>query len=235
MVIHCIISNCTQLIILVKWKTLFMLTFKRNSDFLPNFYEHQAWSANQLICGLDEVGRGCLFGPVTVAAAILKPYSNHELLQDSKLLSAKERTTAYKWLENNSNFAVSFIDHKTIDAINIYQATLKAMKRATIQLFISKSIKPAYILVDAMPLTITNIDIPIAYFTNGERQSTSIAAASIIAKVTRDKLMDRFDLVFPGYAIASHKGYSTKKHKEALNTLGTTLIHRSTFLSFLNN
>ncbi len=206
-----------------------MSTIKIKPDFTPHAYEHNAWAQNYVICGVDEVGRGCLAGPVVAAAVILKPYAHHELLRDSKLLSPKQRLTVYSWLQEHSDFAVSFVHHRIIDTDNIYRATMRAMKRAIMQLNITKH-AVHYILVDAMPLRINHPNLSVIYFNYGERQSASIAAASVIAKVTRDMLMDRLDTVFHAYGFTHHKGYATVKHKQALDKRGTTIIHRNSFL-----
>jgi ribonuclease HII len=210
-----------------------MYLIKIKSNFVPQFYEKEAWETYKTVCGVDEVGRGCLIGPVVTAAVILKPHSHHELLRDSKLLTPHQRRIAYIWLKDHSVFALSFMHHTIIDACNIYQATLKAMKRSVTQLLTTHTPLPGAILVDNMPLAVDEFAIPVISFSFGERQSASIAAASIIAKVTRDALMERLEVLLPGYGLAQHKGYGTKKHKEALHTLGTTILHRHSFLHFL--
>ncbi len=206
-----------------------MATIKRKSDFKEQMYEHAAWENAELVCGIDEVGRSCLAGPVVAAAAILKPHVSHKYLKDSKLLSPEQRVCAYEWLMENSISAVGIVHHRAIDRYNIYQATLHAMKRALMQLLSTAPALPALIVVDAMPLQSTTPEIPIICFPFGERQSTSIAAASIIAKVTRDRMMGRLDTVFPQYALSSNKGYGTKAHKEGLMQEGSCIIHRMSF------
>ncbi len=208
-----------------------MPTFKRTPDFTPLLYEHAAWKNQTNVLGVDEVGRGCLAGPVVTATVMLKPHTHHELLQDSKLLSPKERSVAYAWLLDNSFYAVSFIHNRIIDDINIYRATLQAMKRSTTQLLALLPMQPEYIMVDAMPLLLEHTEIPVVYFNYGETLSSSIAAASIIAKVTRDALMCRLDINLPGYSLSQHKGYATKLHKQALELKGPSTIHRKSFLS----
>jgi len=214
------------------WCSL-MVTIKRKPDFIPNMYEEEAWSQSQLICGIDEVGRSCFSGPVVAAAAILKPRASHELLKDSKLLRPAQRELMYEWLQEHSTYGVGVVHHRYIDAHNIYQATLVAMKRALMQLFTHSLERPATIVVDAMPLRVSHLDIPVIYFVFGEQQSQSIAAASIIAKVTRDRLMTRFDTVTPGYAYSSNKGYGTKAHKAGIQEYGITVIHRKRFVRHL--
>ena len=124
------------------------------------------------------------------------------------------------------------MNHRIIDSINIYQATLCAMKRAVMQLLIKTDKRPTFILVDAMPVNLDHLDIPVIHFCYGERQSASIAAASILAKVTRDTLMARVDAIIPGYGFVENKGYGTKVHRDAIEKDGINFIHR---LSFLNS
>ncbi len=207
-----------------------MVTTKRKPDFKPNLYEKEHWSRSELVCGIDEVGRSCLSGPVVAAAAILKPHARHTLLKDSKVMTAQDREKAYRWIVKNSTYAVGITHHRLIDTHNIYQATLIAMKRALVQL-LSISQTPSIILVDAMPLRLEHTDIPVVHFCYGESQSKSIAAASIIAKVTRDALMTRLDTVTPGYAYSNNKGYGTKAHRKGINTEGLTVMHRMSFIT----
>jgi ribonuclease HII len=210
-----------------------MVTIKCKSDFKPLFYEEQAWAENKIICGIDEVGRSCLAGPVVAVAAILKPHAKHKYLKDSKELTKEQRQEAYIWLLKNSDFAVGIINHRIIDRVNIHHATLYAMKRALFQL-IALNKKPDLVLVDHMALKLDNLDLLIRHFSYGESLSSSIAAASIIAKVTRDNLMARLDSTFSGYSFSSNKGYGTKAHKEAINNFGLIICHRNSFVSRLN-
>jgi ribonuclease HII len=200
-----------------------------------DFYEKEAWNANQLVCGIDEVGRGCLAGPLVTAAVILHSQKTSRLIKDSKLLTHEERVKAYAWIIKNSWYSTGIVSHTLIDTHNIYQATLIAMKRAVMQLMAICPHKPTTILVDAMPLKLywTSYEhITIHHFPQGERKSSSIAAASIIAKVQRDALMGIFDPLFPGYNLAEHKGYATNTHCKVVRHEGRSIIHR---LSFLNN
>lgn len=206
-----------------------MGTTKRKPDFKCHMYEKEAWARGELICGIDEVGRSCFAGPVVAAAAILRPGAKHRLLKDSKLLTPEEREIVYRWLKKNSVSCVGIASHRVIDKINIYYATLVAMKRAVIQLVAQAPARPALIVIDAMPLRMS-LDIPIIAFCNGEKKSASIAAASIIAKVTRDALMSRIDQAIPGYAWSSNKGYGTVVHRKALRQSGRTILHRVSFL-----
>ena len=194
-------------------------------------YEKEAWERSELVCGIDEVGRSCLAGPVVAAAAILRPKAKFKYLKDSKILTAEQRVLAYNWLLKNSTFAVGIMHHRIIDSKNIYRATLFAMKRAVIQLLAHTPKAPSIILVDAMPIQLSHIDIPVVHFPYGERQSASIAAASIIAKVTRDNLMTRLDPVIPGYALANNKGYGTLAHRKGIKADGISYMHRLSFMT----
>lgn len=212
-----------------------MITIKRKPNFKKNFYEQSFWLEKKLVCGIDEVGRGCLAGPVVTAAVILHSQKTSRLIKDSKLLLPEDRLKAYKWLQKNSFFAVGILNHRMIDHLNIYHATASAMKRAVMQLMAKVDQKPSIILVDALPLKLENFEGDVVAFPFGESKSISIAAASIIAKVTRDKIMGQLNSVFPGYEFGKHKGYCTKQHVELLKELQQSLIHRKSFLNFLKN
>ena len=176
-----------------------------------------------LIAGVDEVGRGPLVGPVVTVAVILPKNYKLEGLNDSKKLTPKQRDKFYDILMNDAlSIGIGMCDAKTIDEINIYEATKVAMKEALNNL----SIKPDYVLIDAMKL---EIDIPHLPIIKGDAKSLSIAAASVIAKVTRDRMMDELDKVHPEYGFKSHKGYPTKKHLEALKKYGPLENYRFTY------
>jgi len=207
-----------------------MVTIKRKPDFKKLAYEKEAWENNELVCGIDEVGRSCFAGPIVAAAAILKPYAKHKYLKDSKELSAEERVIAYRWLIKNSTFAVGIINHRIIDRVNIHWANIYAMKRALFQLLAAAPVAPSIILVDFVPLKFDNLEIPVIHFAKGESLSSSIAAASIIAKVTRDDLMARYNEIFPGYSFNTNKGYGTQAHRDALSNLGLLFVHRNSFI-----
>lgn len=192
-----------------------------------NHFEKQNSLDNKILCGIDEVGRGCLAGPIVTAAALLKSPKKNSLIKDSKLLNEKQLEKAYIWLTKNSTFSVSIIDHRGIDTHNIYQATKISMCRAYYQLCAIAPTPPTVVLVDAMKLPLSCTVITIF---KGEQESISIAAASIIAKVTRDRIMKRLSIVFPAYHLETHKGYATKAHYQALYAKGSSPIHRSTFL-----
>jgi len=197
--------------------------------------EKNYWKENKIICGIDEAGRGCMAGPVVIAAAILKPNTQHKFLIDSKKLTPDQLLFMYDWLLDKSVFSISIGSPRIIDQHNIYQATAKQMRTALIHLF-AKTSKPDLIAIDAMPIKLTNtpyFDIETISLIQGESKSTSIAAASIIAKVTRDRIITRIAESFPGYGLEQHKGYCTKLHQKNTLFLKPTIIHRNSFLTKL--
>lgn len=176
-----------------------------------------------LIAGVDEAGRGPLAGPVVAAAVILKRGETFTYVNDSKQLTEKERDLALLEIKEKSlAIGIGISSVEEIDLINIYRASREAMLSAIKQL----KIKPDYILTDAMPM---EIDIPMQAIIKGDAKSVSIAAASIVAKTTRDAYMIEMDKLFPHYGFKKHKGYPTKEHLEALKTYGPTPIHRKTY------
>jgi ribonuclease HII len=211
-----------------------MVTLKRDTKFKKNHYEMTFWDEQKFVCGIDEVGRGCLAGPVVAAAVIIHTRKISRLVSDSKVMTPEEREKAYGWICKNSFFGIGIANHRLIDRINIYRATLVAMQRAVMQLFAATAVRPSVILVDAMPLQIPSFNNDIIAFPFGETKSTSIAAASIVAKVTRDHLMQTFETVFPGYSLGQHKGYSTPFHKERVKELQRSIIHRTSFIEWIS-
>lgn len=198
--------------------------------------EKNYWKENKIICGIDEAGRGCMAGPVVIAAAILNPNIDHDYLIDSKKLNLNQLEFMYNWLLDKCIFSVSIASPRIIDKHNIYQTTVKQMRSALLHLF-EQSKKPDLIAIDAMPLKLENTpysEIEIISMTQGESKSKSIAAASIIAKVTRDNIMKRLEKSFPGYGLAQHKGYCTKIHQSSTISLKPTVIHRTSYLTWLN-
>ena len=187
-------------------------------------YERQAGRLGFLrIAGVDEVGRGALFGPVVAAAVILNPARRIPGLDDSKkLTAARRRLLSEKILERAVAWAVAEVLPERIDAWNIYQASRQAMERAL------KDLKPPadFILSDAMRL---ELPIPCRAVIHGDARSVSIAAASILAKVYRDRLLEDWDREFPGYGLARHKGYATREHLARLRQQGPTPLHRRSF------
>ncbi len=187
-------------------------------------YEREYGSA-QYICGIDEVGRGPLAGPVVACGVILPKDVEILYINDSKKLSEKKREALYdEIMEKAVAVGIGIESEKVIDEINILQATYKAMRTAINNL----SVKPDILLNDAV--TIPEVSIRQVPIIKGDAKSISIAAASIVAKVTRDRIMIEYDNVYPGYGFASNKGYGSKEHIEALKKLGKTPIHRNSFI-----
>jgi len=175
------------------------------------------------VAGLDEAGRGALFGPVVAAAVILNPKRRIVGLDDSKKLAAERRTElAARIREHSIAWAVAEIDAQRIDAWNIYQASRQAMTAALQQL----AIQPDYLLIDALQLDVL---IEQKSLIKGDARSVSIAAASILAKTHRDACMEIWDAVYPQYGLARHKGYATPDHLEALRQHGPSPLHRHSF------
>jgi ribonuclease HII len=188
-------------------------------------YEERCWEQGYAaVAGVDEVGRGCLFGDVVAAAVILPRGWVMEEIDDSKKLTARARERLYDVIMSNAlAVGVGVVDVPTIERINIKQAARLAMKRAIENL----QVEADYLLVDAEKV---DVAVPQLAIIDGDALSQSIAAASIIAKVTRDRMCLRWDAEYPEYGIAMHKGYATKYHREKILEFGATPLHRSTFL-----
>ncbi len=188
-------------------------------------YEQELWKEGyQSVAGLDEAGRGPLAGPVVAAAVILSPEKKILGLDDSKQLSAKKREELYKVIyEQAEAVGVGSVDNNRIDEINILQATYEAMKKAIADL----EWEPEYLLIDAEELPA--VDIPQQGLEKGDSRSISIAAASIIAKVTRDRKLEDYHEQYPQYNFLSNKGYGTAEHINALKKHGPTPIHRTSY------
>ncbi len=175
------------------------------------------------IIGLDEAGRGPMAGPLVVGGVIFPKDFYDERINDSKKLTEKKREALYDFIiENALAYKVEVISVEEVDALNVYQASKEGMLR----IVHSISIKPEYALTDAMPL---DDSIPYESIIKGDQKSISIAAASILAKVTRDRIMKEYGKQYPEYGFEKHKGYVTKAHKEALVKYGVTPIHRKSF------
>lgn len=182
------------------------------------------------ICGIDEVGRGPLAGPAVACAVVLPKDVTILYLNDSKKLSEKKRELLYdEIMEKAVAVGIGAVGPARIDEINILQATYEAMRMAIEDLTGKLGKKPDLLLNDAV--TIPEVDIPQVPIIKGDAKSISIAAASIVAKVTRDHLMIEYDQVLPGYDFAKNKGYGTKAHIAGLKELGATPIHRKTFIT----
>ena len=187
-------------------------------------YEKQ-YASCLAICGIDEVGRGPLAGPVVAGAVILPRDTEMLYLNDSKKLSEKKREALYdEIMEKAVAVGIGMASPARIDEINILQATYEAMRMAIDKL----QVRPDLLLNDAV--TIPGVEISQVPIVKGDAKSISIAAASIVAKVTRDRMMKEYEEIFPGYDFASNKGYGTKAHIQALKTLGPCVIHRRSFI-----
>ncbi|WZL74825.1 ribonuclease HII [Clostridiaceae bacterium 35-E11] len=207
---------------------------KRHNDYLAEqkrveklwYYENQLIrSGQEIIAGIDEAGRGPLAGPVVAAAVILPGNTFIEGINDSKKVSIKKREVLFETINNQAlGIGVGIVDNHTIDKINILNATKKAMLQAIKNLPIS----PQHLLIDAVKLA--DIHIKQTSIVQGDSKSISIAAASIVAKVTRDRIMDAYHDKYPQYRFITHKGYGTKEHYHHIQCYGLTPIHRKSFL-----
>lgn len=191
---------------------------------LYQFEEELYDNGYHLICGVDEAGRGPLAGPVVVASCILPPFLRIKGINDSKKLSAKKREELYKIIVKQAiDYKIVFVSNEDVDKYNIYQATKKGMLEAISKL----KVQPDYALIDAMPLH--ELELKHDSIIHGDARCASIAAASILAKVTRDHYMEKMDVKYPNYGFKKHKGYPTKDHLEALEKYGPCKIHRKTY------
>jgi len=197
------------------------LQFQERSCFED---EYRA-KGHQRIAGVDEVGRGPLAGPVVAAAVILPVDFYHPGLTDSKQMSKKQRLAAYEHIQEVAEVAIGIVEPEEIDRINIYQASKQAMQQAVAQL------TPDALLVDAMTL---DVDLPQESLIKGDARSISIAAASVVAKETRDTMMEQYAMIYPEYGFEQHAGYGTVQHLQALDRIGVTPIHRKTFKPVLD-
>ena len=191
----------------------------------PYHYEARAWKTGVTrLAGIDEAGRGPLAGPVVAAAVIIGPERRIKGLADSKLLTAEQRDALFERItERAVAIGVGIVDHETIDRINILQATHRAMIEALAAL----AVAPDFVITDFVALR--DLTCPQRNLVDGDARCASVAAASIIAKVTRDRLMLDADRTFPEYGFARHKGYATPEHLAALDRLGPCPLHRRTF------
>ena len=189
-------------------------------------YEHELEKEGiQYIGGVDEVGRGPLIGPLVAACCVLPADFHLEGLTDSKKLSEKKREKFYDYIKEHAlAYGIGEVSPERIDEVNIYQATKEAMYMAIKQ--VQDQIPLEHVLIDAMPL---ELDIPSTSIIKGDAKSISIAAASVLAKVTRDRMMIELDQKYPMYGFASHKGYPTKKHIEAIHQYGLIDGYRKTY------
>lgn len=209
-----------------KWRTRKAKREAEKSRFCEMLRYEEAFRKEgyQVVAGIDEAGRGPLAGPVSIGACILPPDCFIEKLNDSKKLSEKQRDILYdKIIECAIAWKVVFVSEEDIDRKNIYQATVDGMYQAVTEL----SVTPDAVLIDAVPLP--KLSQPSHPLIKGDQKSASIAAASILAKVSRDRLMEEYDRIYPQYGFAKHKGYGTAEHVAAIHKHGPCPIHRKTF------
>lgn len=181
--------------------------------------------------GVDEAGRGPLAGPVVAAAVFLRQKDFKNRIEDSKRLTPQSREKAFFEIKQKSQFGIGMVNHRDIDRINILRATAKAMHKAVSRLadkLTKAQLKSAFVIADGNMLL--NLPITSRSIIKGDVKSKSIAAASIIAKVTRDRIMERFDKIYPGYGFSKHKGYPTAEHRSLVRNIGPSPIHRKSFL-----
>ncbi len=188
-------------------------------------FERELWAEGlRLICGVDEVGRGPLAGPVTACAVVIERPLRLEFLDDSKVVTELRRAALEPMIREQAlAVSVGWADHHEIDSLNILQASRLAMRRAIAGL----GLAPCKVLVDGLPLP--GCAFPQLAIIDGDAKSAAIAAASIVAKVARDAVMNDLDAIYPGYGFAHNKGYSTPDHLAALDTLGPCPVHRRSF------
>ena len=194
---------------------------QKKTKICDNTYELQNWNENRLVTGIDEAGRGPLAGPLSVAGVVFPVGYHNEEIYDSKSFSEKQRNRLYDIIIKDALwYQIILVDEVTIDRYNILEADRMAMKE------IALNSPGEVILTDAMKL---GIDRPVIDLIKGDQKSVSIAAASILAKVTRDRIMLMYDGMYPQYGLGKNKGYPTKAHMEAIDTYGITPIHRKSF------
>jgi len=197
--------------------------YKHQFEQMKSFEYSCREKGSHIIAGIDEAGRGPLAGPVVAAAVILPEDYYLEGLYDSKKIPLAKREEFFQSLKAHADYGVGIVSNEEIDQHNIYQATKLAMKRAVMDL----NQVPEHLLIDAMYLEET--EVPQTYLVKGDQRSVSIAAASIIAKVTRDRIMSEWHDNYPMYHFRSNQGYGTKAHLEALKTYGVSPLHRKSF------
>ena len=198
---------------------------KKELDEIDNYkYERELREKGvTLIAGVDEVGRGPLVGPVVAACCILPEKFNLDGLTDSKKVSEKKRDFFFEEIKKQAiSYGIGIVSAKKIDEVNIYEATKIAMKEAISNM----PVKPEHILIDAMPL---ELDIPTTSIIKGDLKSITISAASVLAKVTRDRMLYELDKEYPMYDFKNNKGYGTKKHLEAIESFGVIDEHRRSY------
>ena len=189
-----------------------------------NIHEKTAWEENRLLLGIDEAGRGALAGPMAVAGVVFPQGYDNPDIYDSKALSAAKREKLFDIICHDAvYYEIRFVYPEEIDRKNIYRADQDAMTA------IAEDIPVPFVLTDAMPLKLQDTSRDVLDIVKGDRKSVSIAAASILAKVSRDRLMVYYDSLWPAYGFGAHKGYGTAQHLEAIEANGITPIHRRSF------
>ena len=195
----------------------------KTNKVCSNEFENAAWIENHLVLGIDEAGRGPIAGPLCVAGVVFPIGYSNPAIYDSKALSEKKREALYDVIVQDAlAYEIKIVTEQEVDEKNIYRATQWAMSQ------IASDLKSDLVLSDAMPLPEIN-DRPVHDLIKGDQKSISIAAASILAKVTRDRIMNELDEKYPGYGLAKHKGYPTAAHLKALRELGVLPIHRRSY------
>lgn len=196
-----------------------------------NYFEKLYWEKGLMVCGVDEVGRGPLAGPIVAAAVSLANNANSPLIKDSKTLSERQLLQAFDWITTNGSYAIGMANHNFIDTHSITTANHFAMKKAISSLIHALNNPLSAIIVDAVRLEVNqSFNNAIYAFYKAESLSISVAAASIVAKVYRDRLMNSYNALFSGYAFDTNKGYGTQKHYKALKEKELSTIHRKSFL-----
>ena len=194
----------------------------KKNKICENEYEKKAWEKGERLIGLDEAGRGPLAGPLIVAGVIFPIGYENEEIYDSKSISEKKRESLFDLIQEEADwFEIRVVSEEDIDRYNIYKADQQAMQK------IAEEAPCSIVLTDAMPLEFE--DKEVTSIVKGDQKSISIAAASILAKVTRDRLMVEYDEIYPQYGFKKNKGYPTKQHLEAIEEYGITPIHRKSF------
>ena len=203
-----------------------LLRYEKEKERIEELCRYEkSFRQYSFICGIDEVGRGPLAGPVVAGAVILPKDSRILYINDSKKLSAAKREELFEIIKKEAvSVGIGLMPHTVIDEINILQATYEAMRMAIANL----KVKPGVLLNDAV--TIPGVNIPQVPIIKGDAKSISIGAASIMAKFYRDRMMIEYDKMYPGYGFASNKGYGSKEHMEALQKIGPSPIHRQSFI-----
>jgi ribonuclease HII len=193
----------------------------KKTKVCENTYEHECWSNGQYVLGIDEAGRGPLAGPLVTAGVVFEIGYENPLIYDSKAISEKKREELFEVIKEDAlYYEIRIVSEEDIDRYNIYRADQMAMQE------IAETIPCDFVITDAMPLALNKEMVSLV---KGDQKSISVAAGSILAKVTRDRIMKYFDEIYPVYGFAQNKGYPTKAHMQAIEEYGITPIHRKSF------